>query len=74
MVDNGRDAAGRVIGSVAINGSDVSRQLVATGNAWVAPTSTDTSLAAAQSAAQASKLGIWAAANPTAPWNYRSGS
>lgn len=74
VVDNGRDAAGRVIASVAINGSDVSRQLVATGNAWVAPTSTDTSLAAAQSAAQASKLGIWAAANPTAPWNYRSGS
>ncbi len=74
VLDDGRDAAGRVIARVAVNGTDVSRELVATGNAWAAPTSTDASLTAAQSAAQAAKLGIWAEANPTAPWNYRSGS
>ena len=74
VVDDGRDPAGRVLARVSINGSDVSRELVATGNAWAAPTSTDASLTAAQSAAQAAKLGIWSQANPTAPWDYRSGS
>ncbi len=74
VIHDGRDPAGRVIARVSINGTDVSRQLVATGNAWATPTSTDASLAAAQAAAQAAKLGIWSQGNPTAPWDYRSGS
>jgi endonuclease YncB( thermonuclease family) len=73
VVDDGRDPAGRVIATVSINGTDVSREMVAAGNAWAAPTSTDSALAAAQSAAQAAKLGIWSQASPTAPWDYRSG-
>lgn len=73
VVDDGRDPGGRVIARVSINGSDVSRELVSTGYAWAAPTSTDASLSAAQSSAQAAKLGIWSEAAPTAPWDYRSG-
>lgn len=73
VIDDGRDPAGRLIAQVSVNGTDVARELVATGNAWAAPTSTDSTLTAAQSAAQAAKLGIWSQANPTAPWDYRSG-
>jgi endonuclease YncB( thermonuclease family) len=74
VVDEGRDPTGRVVARVSANGSDVARQLVASGNAWCAPSNTDPALVAAQSAAQAARLGIWSQATPTAPWDYRSGS
>ena len=46
--------------------------MIATGNAWhYAAYSTDSSLAALQSQAQAQRLGLWAQPNPTPPWDYR---
>lgn len=54
-----------------VDGVDVSRQMVATGNAWQDPASTDAGLSAAQAQARAAKLGLWVDASPTPPWTYR---
>lgn len=72
VVDEGKDRYGRWIGHVYVNGMDVNRQMVATGNAWhYAAYSKDQSLADLQSQAQAQKLGLWAQPNPTPPWEFR---
>jgi endonuclease YncB( thermonuclease family) len=57
-----------------VDGVDVSRQMVATGNAWQDPAAADSSLAAAQAQARAAKLGLWADASPTPPWTFRGTS
>ena len=72
VVDSGKDQYGRWIGHLFVNGNDVNREMIATGNAWhYAAYSTDSSLAALQSQAQAQRLGLWAQPNPTPPWDYR---
>ncbi len=69
------DAAGGSTARLFAGGVDVSRQMVATGNAWQDPASQDRSLATEQSQAQAAKLGLWASPSPTPPWTVRgSGS
>jgi len=71
--DNGKDRYGRWIGHVLVNGSDVNREMVATGNAWhYAAYSNDQSLAQLQSQARAQQIGLWAQPNPVAPWQFRS--
>lgn len=76
VTDQGRDRYGRWIASLSVDGIDVNRQMVATGNAWVYTAySKDPSMAEAQQQAQAAKLGLWSQDNPVAPWDYRkSGS
>jgi micrococcal nuclease len=72
VVDQGRDETGRWIARVMVDGIDVNRQMVATGNAWhYAAYSNDQTLAAVQAQAQSQKQGLWAAASPTPPWVYR---
>ena len=72
VVDQGRDETGRWIARVMVDGIDVNRQMVATGNAWhYAAYSNDQALAAVQAQAQSQKQGLWAAASPTPPWVYR---
>ncbi len=71
VVDAGRDANGTSLGRLFVDGQDVNRQLVATGNAWADPSAVDPSLAASQADAQSKGLGLWAQPNPTPPWNYR---
>jgi endonuclease YncB( thermonuclease family) len=72
VVDDGKDRYGRWIGHVYVNGTDVNREMVATGNAWhYAAYSKDQSLADLQAQAQAQKLGLWAQPNPTPPWEFR---
>jgi micrococcal nuclease len=72
VIDDGRDRYGRWIGHLVVDGTDVNRQMVATGNAWhYAAYSTDTSLAAVQSQAQAQRIGLWSQPDPTPPWEYR---
>ena len=66
------DPAGGVAARLFVDGVDVSRQMVATGNAWCDPAAQDSSLATEQAQAQAAKLGLWADASPTAPWDYRA--
>lgn len=75
VTDQGRDRYGRWIAQLSVDGVDVNRQMVASGNAWnYAAYSKDPSLAEAQKQAQAQKLGLWAQANPVAPWDYRKSS
>ena len=72
VTDSGKDRYGRWIGHISVNGLNVNREMIATGNAWhYAAYSSDPSLAAVQSQAQTQKLGLWAQPNPTPPWNYR---
>ncbi len=72
VVDDGKDRYGRWIGHVYVNGTDVNRQMVATGNAWhYAAYSKDQSLADLQAQAQAQKLGLWSQPNPMPPWEFR---
>ncbi|MFZ4731789.1 MAG: thermonuclease family protein [Pirellulales bacterium] len=72
VVDQGKDRYGRWIGRVSVGGTDVNRQLVATGNAWhYSAYSQDASLAGLQAQAQAQRKGLWAQADPVAPWDYR---
>jgi endonuclease YncB( thermonuclease family) len=74
VTTEGRDRYGRWIGQVSVDGVDVNRQMVATGNAWhYTAYSSDASLAEAQQQAQAQRLGLWAQQDPTAPWDYRKG-
>lgn len=72
VVDEGKDRYGRWIGHLIIDGKDVNRQMVSTGNAWhYATYSQDTSLAALQQQAQSQKLGLWSQPNPMPPWDFR---
>lgn len=73
VLDEGRDRYGRWVGHVLVDGADVNRQMVATGNAWhYAKYSTDQSLAALQSQAQTQQIGLWSQPNPLPPWQYRA--
>ncbi|MCE9630843.1 MAG: thermonuclease family protein [Planctomycetia bacterium] len=73
VVDDGRDRYGRWIGHLSVDGMDVNRQMVATGNAWhYAAYSTDQNLAALQAQAQSQRIGLWSQPNPTSPWDYRA--
>lgn len=65
------DAAGNSAARLFVGGVDVSRQMVATGNAWQDPASPDRALGAEQSQARAAQLGLWADASPTPPWTVR---
>jgi endonuclease YncB( thermonuclease family) len=71
VVDAGRDANGTALGGLFVDGQNVNRQMVATGNAWADPSAVDPSLAASQADAQSKGLGLWAQPDPTPPWNYR---
>ena len=72
VYDQGRDESGRWIARVMVDGVDVNRQMVATGNAWhYAAYSNDQTLAAVQAQAQSQQQGLWATASPTPPWVYR---
>jgi endonuclease YncB( thermonuclease family) len=72
VTDQGRDRYGRWIARLSVDGIDVNRQMVASGNAWVYTAySKDPSMAEAQKDAQAAKLGLWSQDNPVPPWDYR---
>jgi len=73
VVDQGRDRYGRWVAHVSMDGIDVNRQMVASGNAWHYTTySNDAALAEAQRQAQAQRLGLWAQQTPMPPWEYRT--
>jgi endonuclease YncB( thermonuclease family) len=72
VTEDGKDRYGRWIGHLSMNGVDVNRQMIATGNAWhYGDYSRDTSLAALQTQAQSQRLGLWAQPSPIAPWDFR---
>jgi endonuclease YncB( thermonuclease family) len=72
VADEGRDQYGRWIGSVSVDGIDVNRQMIATGNAWhYTEFSNDSTLAALQEQARMQKIGLWSQPDPIPPWQFR---
>ncbi len=69
----GRDRYGRTIGDARLaDGRMLSREMVRAGLAWqYRKHSKDRVLAALEANARSSKRGLWADANPVAPWNWR---
>lgn len=73
VVDEGKDRYGRWLAHVLVNGTDVNREMVSTGNAWhYAAYSRDKSLGQLQSQARGQQIGLWAQPNPVPPWEYRA--
>ena len=72
VADEGRDQYGRWIGTVSVDGVDVNRQMIATGNAWhYTEFSNDSTLAALQEQARTQKIGLWSQPDPIPPWQFR---
>lgn len=70
--DDGKDRYGRWIARMQVDGIDVNRRMVATGNAWhYADYSRDSALEALEEQARTQRLGLWAQADPVAPWDFR---
>jgi endonuclease YncB( thermonuclease family) len=68
----GTDAMGRILGVVLLpDGKSLNRELVAAGLAWKAKESKNKQVAKLEKDARRAKRGLWAAANPTPPWDYR---
>jgi micrococcal nuclease len=69
-----RDRYGRDLATVVVEGASINRQMVAEGMAWhFTRYSSDADLAAAEAAARAARIGLWADAAPVAPWQWRAG-
>jgi len=68
------DRYGRIIGRVYVGDTDVNRELVAQGFAWVyRKYSDDAELLELEARAQEKQLGLWADPNPIPPWEWRRG-
>lgn len=73
-----RDRYGRELGKVVVGGRDANLEQVRAGMAWhykkyerTQPTIDAQVYAEAENEAKASKRGLWADADPTAPWEWR---
>lgn len=72
VVPTGDEDRGRVIAHVLIDDVSINALMVKNGGAWVyTQYQRDASLSRYQSFAQQHGLGLWASANPIAPWSYR---
>lgn len=72
-----KDRYGRLIGRVYVAGTDVNRELVRRGAAWVyRQYNRDRSLLAVEAEARAANRGLWALpeTDRVAPWNWRKGT
>lgn len=70
--DRGRDQHGRLLGTLYVGDRNVNRELVADGWAWVFDGfSPDPDLLDAESAARSARRGLWAAADPRRPADWR---
>ncbi len=70
----GRDRYGRVLGRVFLAQRDVNRELVDDGHAWAyRQYLADQNFLVGENRAREQQLGLWAATNPVAPWDWRRG-
>lgn len=68
----GRDRYGRTIGTVFVEGLDVNAEQVRRGMAWVyVRYAHDPALQAVEQEAREARRGLWADAEPVAPWAWR---
>ncbi len=64
----------RIVGRVYVDETDVNRELVAQGFAWVyRKYSNDAELLRLEAKAKQKGLGLWAEPNPIPPWEWRRG-
>jgi len=69
------DRYGRIFGRVYVGDTDVNRELVAQGFAWVyRKYSNDAELLELQAQAKEKGLGLWADPNPIPPWGVAPGA
>jgi endonuclease YncB( thermonuclease family) len=69
------DRYGRTVARVECDGVDASAEQVRAGMAWVFDKYvTDRGLYAVQDEARAARRGVWADAEPLAPWDWRRGA
>ena len=69
-----KDRYGRTIGVVFLNNKNVNNELVRQGMAWVYKKYTDNKiLYELEAQAKTRRIGLWADANPIAPWDWRRG-
>lgn len=69
------DEFGRTVGVVYLEGKNINLALVQSGHAWWYRryAGRDDDLRAAEEGARAQRLGLWSAANPVPPWEWRRG-
>ncbi len=69
---HGRDDHGRMLAVVTLpNGRSLNRELVGAGLAWKLKESKNKQLTQLEKDARRAKRGLWSAAKPTPPWEYR---
>ena len=69
-----KDKYGRTVGTLFVEGIDSNKEQIKLGMAWVYRKYLhDQSLLSLEEIARQAKLGLWADANPMAPWDYRHG-
>lgn len=80
VVTNKTDKYGRTVGTVFLDGKDINLEQVKAGFAWhykeyqSEQSEADRKIySESEITAKAAKLGLWAMANPTAPWDFRHG-
>jgi endonuclease YncB( thermonuclease family) len=72
VVERGRDAFGRVLGRVYVDGLDVNAGQVCAGFAWVFRRyGEDPVLVACEAEAKAARRGLWRDATALPPWRWR---
>lgn len=76
LVGKGKDRYDRELAEVFLpDGRSLNRELVAAGFAWwYRKHSTDRSLEALELSARGARRGLWAAADPVPPWDFREGN
>jgi hypothetical protein len=73
-----KDRYGRTLGKVMVDGTDVCLEQIKAGLAWhykryasEQPAQDKADYAAAEDRAKGERIGLWANAQPTAPWDWR---
>ena len=74
VIEITKDRYGRIVGRIYVDSTDVNRELVAQGFAWVyRKYSNDAELLELEAQAMEKGLGLWADPNPIPPWEWRRG-
>jgi len=69
-----KDSYGRTAGIVSLNDKNVNNELVKQSMAWEYKKYTDNeTLCELEAQAKTRRIGLWADANPIAPWDWRRG-
>lgn len=75
IVVDGEDDYGRLVGQVWLGNRDINRELVREGHAWAFRRFLDDpTLLEDEAAARRERAGLWAHADPLAPWQWRARS